>query len=296
MWMASTAVVALVGVSSLVLFYAGVRSQSVNFALERFGSLPPGNYPRLRATFSNANMMCSYMGIGLMFLPLVKALGWIRTAWYGAVSAAAWLTALLSLSPGIGGLFLARGLWEWQRRGDDPRRRLAAAAALTVGIGVAVAFFLAILVEPSPRGDGSGMTVMGRHVEASPRLRLWRKSFQQIAEHPVIGAGVGTSLEPLEYATASGQVQRLTDPHNVWLSVSVQSGLVGLASFVMLVAYVWWCARPLPSDASRTGLTKLALRGAFVSVLLYQGLSGSFEDARHVWVLMGLMVCVGDDL
>lgn len=295
MWAAATAVVALAGVTGTLLFYAGWRSLDVNFALERFGSLPPGNYPRLRATFENANAMCTYMGVGLMILPLMHALGWIRTAWYGAISTAAWITAILSLSPGLGGLLLARGWWEWKRHGEDPGRRLLARAALAAGIAGAAFFFAAVLIEPSPRSGSAAPIVMGRPLEPSPRVLLWGRAIESIAARPIVGKGVGTNLEPMLYVSAAGERQRLADPHNVWLSVGVQSGLVGLAAFIALVVYVWRCSRRLDDDDEPRTLTKLAFRGAFASILFYQGLSGSFENSRHLWLLIGLIVSIGDE-
>ncbi len=294
-WVASTAVVGLTGLAAVVLFYLGWRTQQINVALERFGSLPPGNYPRIRATFINANTMCTYMGVSLMILPLAQALGWIQTAWCRIVSAVAWTTALLSLSPGIGGLVLARGWWEWRRRTADAQARMAGRLALAAGIAAAMAFLAAVVVEPAPAGDRPYFVVMGRQVEPSSRVMLWGRAVQSIAARPVMGNGVGAEVEPLFYTAASGQRQRLTDPHNIWLSVGLQTGAIGLAAFVALVIYLWRCTRPSATDDSRLALSKLALRGAFISVVLYQGLSGAFENARHLWVLMGFMVAVGDE-
>jgi len=39
-------------------------------------------------------------------------------------------------------------------------------------------------------------------------------------------------------------------------------------------------------------LTGLGL--AFCSAFVYQGLTGSFEDARHLWVLIGLVPAARD--
>jgi carbon starvation protein CstA len=39
-------------------------------------------------------------------------------------------------------------------------------------------------------------------------------------------------------------------------------------------------------------LIHLALSCALIGAFLYQGLSGSFEDARHLWILFGLLVGV----
>jgi O-antigen ligase len=123
---------------------------------------------------------------------------------------------------------------------------------------------------------------------------MWERSIESIVERPMFGKGVGTGAEPLPYQAASGEQQVLTDAHNVWLSVALQAGVLGLAAFVALVAYVWRRARPLPGDGSQSSVLKLSLRCALVAALFYQGLTGSFEETRHLWVLMGLMVAARD--
>ncbi|MGE0702870.1 MAG: hypothetical protein AB7P22_02930, partial [Vicinamibacterales bacterium] len=81
-WIASTAVVALAGIAGILLYVAGFRSPDQNFALSGFGCLPPGDYPRIRATFVNPNLLCSYLGIGLMLLPFLRSVDRARRAWH----------------------------------------------------------------------------------------------------------------------------------------------------------------------------------------------------------------------
>jgi len=290
MWIASTAVVALVGIAGLLLFIAGFRSPDQNFALSGFGSLPAGLYPRIRATFANANLLCSYLAIGVMLLAFMLSIDRARRAWYLVVSAGAWMVAMLSLSPGIGGLFLSLGIWEWRRRGDDASRRAFAGAALGTGIVAGVALFAAALVDPSRLDDG-GLALSA--IGPSPRVEMWRRSFQVFLEHPIVGQGIGTGADTFNYLAASGQPQALTDAYNVWLSVAMQSGVLGVSAFIGLVAYAWRRSAPWGGDNHRISGLKLALRCALVSSLFYQGLTGSFEEARHIWLVFGLMVCAG---
>jgi len=150
------------------------------------------------------------MGIGVMMLPLARTLGWMRTSWYYVANALAWVTALLSLSPGIGGLLLARGWWEWKKSAHDPRRLLFGRLALAVGFAGALIFFVAPLVELAPRGGG--VNVLGTSVEPSPRVLLWTRAVETVAAHPVIGQGLGTDLVPVEYTAANGDRERAALP------------------------------------------------------------------------------------
>ena len=42
--------------------------------------------------------------------------------------------------------------------------------------------------------------------------------------------------------------------------------------------------------ASAEALSGAALCATFLNVLLYQGIGGSFEDTRHIWLLLGLLI------
>ncbi|MGE3513024.1 MAG: O-antigen ligase family protein, partial [Vicinamibacterales bacterium] len=213
-----------------------------------------------------------------------------RRAWHAVVSAGAWTTALLSLSPGIGGLLLSRGIWEWRRRSKDSPRRVVAGVALAAGIAAAVVFFAAALVDPA-RADDGRLTLSA--IQPSPRMEMWRRSFHAFTGHPIVGQGIGTGAETFNYIAASGEPQALTDAHNVWLSVAMQSGVLGLAAFIALIACAWRRSSPWVGDNHRVAGLKLALRCALGATLFFQGLTGSFEEARHIWLVIGLMVCAG---
>jgi O-antigen ligase len=81
----------------------------------------------------------------------------------------------------------------------------------------------------------------------------------------------------------------LTDAHNSFLSVAAQNGIIGLAAFLFLVGLL---LRRWIRELRTTSFTSiLALVGlAFLCSFVYQGLTGSYEDARHLWVLIGIFV------
>jgi O-antigen ligase len=290
-WLVGTAITAAVGVAGVVLFWAGVRDPSINLALGGFGSLPQGQYPRLVALFENSNMLCNYLGVGLVMLPLMRGLGWIGRAWHGLLSAGAWLTAAFSFSPGLGGLLLSDGLFAWRRDRNDPRRRRLARIRLAAGTAAAIVFLAALFVAPASRGRPSvQLPLVDRAVEPSGRVTTWIGAMQTFLEHPVAGRGVGTAAARVTSLAAPIEVGMLRDAHNLWLSIAAQAGILGLAAFAAVAFHAWRSTRRSAKDDAHTALVKLGFRLAFLSVVLYQGIGGSFENARHVWVLMGLMV------
>ena len=44
----------------------------------------------------------------------------------------------------------------------------------------------------------------------------------------------------------------------------------------------------------QNSIVRTALGISFISAFLYQGLTGSYEDARHLWVLIGLLASVSE--
>jgi O-antigen ligase len=81
----------------------------------------------------------------------------------------------------------------------------------------------------------------------------------------------------------------VTDAHNSFLNFGVQTGLVGLGAMASLI---WFVARNLraPPPPSQADVIVFALSIAWLSGFALQGLVGSFEDARHLWVVLGLIL------
>ena len=103
-WLAGTAICVAVGVATLVLFVVGVDRAAIDFALHGFGTLPPGAYPRLEATFTYPAMLCNFLTVSLVILLLCLHLRWIgRIAGY-TLLAAIMATAAFTLTPGLGGI------------------------------------------------------------------------------------------------------------------------------------------------------------------------------------------------
>lgn len=95
----------------------------------------------------------------------------------------------------------------------------------------------------------------------------------------------------VSYLSVNGQ-QYLGDAHQLWLNIAAQQGLVGLIAILFLT--VWFFRKSLPLNINEFPL-KTALGLGFIGTFIYQGLGGSFEDARHVWVLIGLLGSISED-
>jgi hypothetical protein len=297
-WTAVTAVTAILCLLGVLLFYCGIRGTGINLVLSPgYGSLPPGNYPRIQGLFDNMNMLCNYLNVSLMIVLVLGAAGWLRSSAAFLLRAGIWLTALFTFSPGLGGLFLSEGLWAWARVGQN-RRRIPAALALAVGCAAAAAFIAVAAISPVVSGTGPGfvLPLIGKRVEPSSRVLTWQTALETFGAHPLFGKGVGLEVSHTDYLDASGRRQHLTDAHNLWLSIAAQEGVFGLMAFISIVFFLYRRLIRSRGDSEPRRIAGIGLGIAFTGAVIYQGLTGSFEDARHLWVLMGLIISASGGL
>ena len=271
-------------VAGLLLFAVGVIDPKRNFALSIHGSLPEGAYPRVMGLFLNPNMYCAYLVASLAIVIAICKAGWMKPRTGVVLGIGVAVAAFWSLSPGLGGLLLVVGFAAWTYWKDAAP---ALARALVVaGVAGAAAFLMAAMVSLGPGGS-----VDPHRLLPSSRLLAWIGALKTIPEHPWLGKGLGLEVVEIGYTNPSGIYEWLTDAHNMWLSVLAQCGLVGLVALVAMITALLRgaTARPAtgPIECVRSGLTL-----AFVAGFLYQSLTGSFENTRYAWVLMGLVAAV----
>ena len=277
------AVITVIGsLAGAVGFYAS--SDFLSFFLSHYGSLPAGNYPRVKAFFENANMMCNYLNVCFMIALAAGSAGWIRRGVAYALAFLIALSALLTLSAGVGGIVVSAGLWYglWERR----RNALRAMAVLIATAIIAIGLFAATMVSPdTPNTDiQTKLPGVETEVELAVRPLIWKNALIRSLEHPILGRGTGTDAADIYYVAVSGQLQWLHDAHNAWLNIFGQAGLIGLAAFTALCLYLWSICRFTSAHP-----VLIALSCAFAGAFLFQNLFGSFEDARHLWILVGLL-------
>lgn len=279
-WLSATFIVCLAGFISVFIFYFQRDNFILNYTLSHYGSLPSGNYPRLQSTFLHQNMLGNYLNISIVFLLLAYKLVWINKIFWWIFALFFAVTMMLTLSPGIGGVLLVTGIWLWLDFKED--KPIFSKFSLLGGICAAILFFLSML--PSPRG-------FPEVLEPSPRVLTWSSAIQTFLAHPLVGRGLDLDAASVSYLSVNGQ-QYLGDAHQLWLNIAAQQGLVGLLAIIFLT--IWFFRKSLPLNIKDYPY-KTALGLGFVGTFVYQGLGGSFEDARHVWVLIGLLGSISEE-
>jgi hypothetical protein len=289
-WLIGTGLTVLASVAGFVLFYLGYKTQADNYFLSHFGSLPAGNYPRIHALFANANMMCNFLNVSLMLAVLAEKAGWLKRIWARIVQIGIWFAAVFTFSAGLGGMVLSLGIWFWALFREN-KKPLFSKIALASALIFAALVFCSTLISPDTSNTTQEFSIpfSDKKIEASVRVLVWENSLDNFREFPFVGKGTGTNAAALQYVTLSGDHQILLDAHNIWLNVLGQTGLLGLTAFALLTVFLITRCNLRFDELNERNLIHLALSCAFVGAFLYQGLSGSYEDARHLWVLFGLL-------
>jgi O-antigen ligase len=286
-WLLSTALTVLAAISGIALFY-GKLSPETNIFFAGYGSLPPGNYPRVRGLFLNMNMCCSYLSISLVLLLAARCVGWIGRRSAIILGCGIFVSALFTFSPGLGGLALGFGLWMWAYH--RMRGRIATArSALLAGILIALAFNGATVISPASLYAPDGkLHLQYSNLQPSVRVLCWRDALHTAWQYKWLGKGPGSPVAATNFILP-GDVEPTfyTDAHNTFLSVAAHEGIVGLAAFCGLVVFVLRKPHLLTRGNPQFVVHTAAWIG-LVQALLYQGLSGSWEHTRHIWVLIGL--------
>jgi O-antigen ligase len=166
---------------------------------------------------------------------------------------------------------------------------------LLAGYAAAVLFFAALLFAPNENPlSPYRFNFFGKIIYPSERLLVWQASLQTFAENPIFGRGIGLDVVGIFSILASGQKHFVSDSHQLWLSVAGQAGVFGLVAISFLSLFFFKKMFPFRFGNEPTNVLRVCFGTAFVGAFLYQGLSGSFEDARHLWVLIGLLGSFGE--
>lgn len=114
----------------------------------------------------------------------------------------------------------------------------------------------------------------------SGRERLWLESVELISKKPVLGYGMGATLEGLTEGELS--------THNVYLQLLLQGGFVLLISFVILISWVWGKLYKVQDNriaqVTASCLVAMLVIGTFELYLLGQSIS----QGNIQWFIIGI--------
>ncbi len=116
------------------------------------------------------------------------------------------------------------------------------------------------------------------------RTQIWKAGLKAFRRHPVAGVGVGSYPEAVRPRLGAPALEgHRYVAHNTYLSILVESGLVGFGLFALsaaiLAAFVW----VLPGVERALWATALAMLAVGVTTL-------SWEHRKPVWLFAGLIM------
>ena len=290
-WLVPAIAVGVYGVATVALFPIFGWHSFLREPLHHFGTLPPGPYPRIELTFEFPAMLANYLGVSLMMLMLARSRGWIGGRFAIAGAAALLISAFFALTPGFGGIVAMLALWLWHaERGRRPLLAsiALAAAVATIVLEVAVSAIAPVIGPTAP----FLIHVPGIATPLAPAVRLlaWIAAARNFVASPLFGHGIGVDAVSVLFQTPEDTAPAyITDAHNAFLSIAAQCGLLGLAALVAIIAFAVRKARAAAAAGPSNPLV-FGLWLAWLSGFAIEGLVGSFEDARHLWILFGLIL------
>ena len=186
------------------------------------------------------------------------------------------------------GAWLALGVAAmlWLFCGNWGKRRLQIAARAVGMVAVIAAVIL-----------GSGYITHAWQTEVRPLI--WKSTVHMIAERPFLGHGLGTFVTEYprfrlpEYFLRSLPTNVTDHPHNEFLEITAEQGLLGLAATLWLWGAAFYRGVSLLPDQGEQRRLGLGILGATTVLLLHGMLDVGLQyppNQTLFWFLLGLLV------
>jgi O-antigen ligase len=180
---------------------------------------------------------------------------------------------------GLLGLFAVLIVFGLRQRGATPR--LLVLCALAAGV-VFTTFFWT---------RDAGFNDLGNDFTVHQRLETIRSGLRMFADHPFFGVGIACSIVawPL-YASANIDFQGALVTHNTIVEALGETGIVGFACFITLIAAAIFHARKLQTgeDSNHLAGYGVAFEGSLVGYLVC-GISGGYMVSWFPYIIIGLI-------
>ncbi len=243
---------------------------------------------RVNGIFYDPNILGRYLAIGIL---AALALAWVRRrpgelAALGAAVAvmAAGLVVTFSRSSA---LMLMVGLVILAVRAVGPLRAAIGGAALLIVLGGAAVAASGNVRRAVTDADRLERVSEGRFDLMEGGLDIWR-------EEPVTGIGLGgfesrfeETLTPLEQRRV-----RVIVSHNAPITVLSETGIVGSALFLALIAGAGWAVVRGSREEGEVGWARWALGAMLAGILIHSLLYAALFEDPFTWVIAGAGVAL----
>lgn len=295
-WLCGTIFVLLIGLLTIFLFYFAPDNSLLNYFQNHYGTVPVGNYPRIKATFFHSNMLCNYLSVSLLFVLAAWKIGWINALFSKILIGLILLISLFTFSPGLGGIALSLGIICWLFLKSN-NRSFISKISLYGGVFISIIFLVLLIFAMQKHSTAPfelNIPLIEEKFYPSSRMMVWSATLETFTNNFWNGIGLGEDVCRVRYLNPSGVLEDLSDGHNTVLNVSAQTGILGLISILAIIFYFLKKIMNFKNMSSESGLFYNCCSIAILSAFIYQGLGGSFEETRHLWVLFGIFLAADE--
>jgi PST family polysaccharide transporter len=161
-------------------------------------------------------------------------------------------------------------------------------------IAVFIAFGSALLTRISDGWSGSASSFSRASAVTAARTDIWLSLWPEVEKHPILGGGLGSTAWS---AAAHNTPDFSAHPHNLYLQILLDMGLVGLT---LLLVFYWRFAKTLTKAVAEDAtnqpppLIRAYLQGAYAALLGYllEAFSNGFyipvPENTLLWASLGL--------
>ncbi|MBI5757466.1 MAG: O-antigen ligase family protein [Planctomycetales bacterium] len=117
-----------------------------------------------------------------------------------------------------------------------------------------------------------------RMTAEEPRLKFYQRAIEIISRQPFLGFGTGSFEKEYAAVTSDSNAPPTVDPHNEYLAITSQSGLIGLGFWFAILIGQWKTTWRLPAEERQLsqGMLALMAAGCLVNSLLLGFTGGLF--------------------
>ena len=272
-------IVALIGHPVYPVGFVKTSTTPIELAWSRGNFFSDG---RIQGLVGNANVL-GMLGLVLLIIGLWRMYAsrqWRTVALFDVLLAIVIIarSASATITVTVVGLVAVIGLTALlRRRGIGWRIGFYAAIAAIGGAVVVAVSQWSVFV-----------TLLGKSPDLTHRFDIWAAVLDRINERPIVGSGfVGwwPNWDPW-FAIHAVDGLPMSQAHNVWLDVTLQSGVVGLALFAATLAFTLW---NLWRSFARTPLAQESVPFLVLCALTIQSLTES--RFLHEWGFVALLAC-----
>jgi O-antigen ligase len=119
------------------------------------------------------------------------------------------------------------------------------------------------------------------------RLTFWKNTFEILPKYVLLGTGTGgfEKAYAAQVEGKSGTAGVVTgDPHNQYLKILVEHGILGLAIFLSILILLLW--QPITNPFRAIGIASLL---AIATTSLFNSHFSTFNEGQFIWILAGAM-------